>query len=645
MKGDFSRSTFDPLKHYTSVRMQQGRVQLDADWNEQIDILLHLIKTQLADLLGPGATVATEPGFAITLVVPGEEPENQTEKDQLEEPPAPARTLPDFQIGAGRYYVEGILCENEAPVLFSQQPDYPAAASLVQEVVDHDQYLVYLDVWQRHITAIEDPAIREIALGGPDTTTRVKTVWQVKLLPLSADLAANQSSLERGGLRSLTGWQEFVAKTGQKRLLKARMDPSKAAVLENRLYRVEIHSVANDQATFKWSRENGSVVLPITSKNLSKAGEDTLRVNVDDLGRDPYQLQEGFWVELVDDVTVLNGHPLPLCQVTTLDRTSGSVKLHAEKDRIDQILSEIGERELQHPLLRRWENDVKPVVRQENATGNDAQGWIDLENGIQIAFSDSGTCQIGDYWLIPARTRLNEGIEWPQKDGLPLTQAPYGIPHHYAPLALIKFQAGRWTVDTQETAAVRSLPQITADFSSIDRHLQDVLESLNQVKETVETLAPQAHMFETVQSQESLEKGDLVSLDRDAVEGMDANDPDMDLPVKLASAKDRGMVIGVVWESIDEEQDGKRYRIVLHGRVRCKVIGRVEPGDLLVPSNVPGFAKKAGWYHQPGTIVGKALSFTTFEPEAAEEIEEGTRQVVYSLEQQPGTVEMLVTLC
>ena len=32
--GDESRRTFDPKKHYRSVQMQQGRVQVDADWNE-----------------------------------------------------------------------------------------------------------------------------------------------------------------------------------------------------------------------------------------------------------------------------------------------------------------------------------------------------------------------------------------------------------------------------------------------------------------------------------------------------------------------------------------------------------------------------------------------------------------------------------
>ena len=38
MKGDFTRDLFDPTKHYSGVLMQQGRVQLDADWNEQDSI-------------------------------------------------------------------------------------------------------------------------------------------------------------------------------------------------------------------------------------------------------------------------------------------------------------------------------------------------------------------------------------------------------------------------------------------------------------------------------------------------------------------------------------------------------------------------------------------------------------------------------
>ena len=40
MKGDFSRISFDPANRFSRVLTQQGRVTLDADFNEQADILL-----------------------------------------------------------------------------------------------------------------------------------------------------------------------------------------------------------------------------------------------------------------------------------------------------------------------------------------------------------------------------------------------------------------------------------------------------------------------------------------------------------------------------------------------------------------------------------------------------------------------------
>jgi hypothetical protein len=40
-RGDFTRDTFTPEEHFIRVLSQQGRVWLDADWNEQTSILLH----------------------------------------------------------------------------------------------------------------------------------------------------------------------------------------------------------------------------------------------------------------------------------------------------------------------------------------------------------------------------------------------------------------------------------------------------------------------------------------------------------------------------------------------------------------------------------------------------------------------------
>ena len=66
----------------------------------------------------------------------------------------------NLRIGIGRYYVAGILCENDVSHLFTGQPDFPGAILPGAS----GRYLAYLDVWERHITALEDGDIREPAL-------------------------------------------------------------------------------------------------------------------------------------------------------------------------------------------------------------------------------------------------------------------------------------------------------------------------------------------------------------------------------------------------------------------------------------------------------------------------------------------------
>ena len=62
MKGDFTRDTFDPLKHFSRVLMQQGRVTLDADFNEQAAIELRYLHTLARDVIGPYAAPAGDDG-------------------------------------------------------------------------------------------------------------------------------------------------------------------------------------------------------------------------------------------------------------------------------------------------------------------------------------------------------------------------------------------------------------------------------------------------------------------------------------------------------------------------------------------------------------------------------------------------------
>src|SRR5262249_47031435 len=84
--------------------------------------------------------------------------------------------------------------------------------------------------------------------------------------------------------------------------------------LENQLYRVEVHHGSETGApTFKWSRDNGTVVTTI--RKIS--GKE---IDVDDLGPDDVLgFASGQWVELSDDALELACQPGQLAQIDSVD--------------------------------------------------------------------------------------------------------------------------------------------------------------------------------------------------------------------------------------------------------------------------------------------------------------------------------------
>jgi len=83
-----------------------------------------------------------------------------------------------------------------------------------------------------------------------------------------------------------------------------------------------------------------------------------------------------------------------------------------------------------------------------------------------------------------------------------------------------------------------------------------------------------------------------------------------DKEITISIEEDETRVAGVVTTNpaytMNSQQTGTRVCIALVGRVPCKVIGKIQKGDLLTTSNVPGHAKKAA---KPmlGSIIGKAI--------------------------------------
>jgi hypothetical protein len=380
------------------------------------------------------------------------------------------------------------------------QPDLPDPDALVQTTGNNAAYLAYLDVWGRHITYIEDPSIREVALGGPDTSTRAKIVWQVKLAP--GQIANGDNPCQ--GFKPTDPNLLLTLFGPNHGRLKARAQQTSASTdpciippdanyrgEENQLYRVEVHtpgpastvrpgSIVNAPktkvgkiaaggttggATFKWSRENGSVTFPIVGPVTTGNGVTTLTLA--NLGRDDrFGLHEGDWVEIQDDDYVLLNHAGILLQVASLDRTALQVTLTGTAD------TGVGNDQSKHPLLRRWDQkqgdpaegglSLAPDDHAAQILEDDGDMWLELEDGVQIQFqpaigANPHRYRTGDYWLIPARTATAD-VEWPRETvtdsqgnlvTTPLSKIPDGIKHHYAPL-------GTFTVDSKRVLTFNS---------------------------------------------------------------------------------------------------------------------------------------------------------------------------------------------
>jgi hypothetical protein len=485
MKSDITRDTFHPSKHFSRVISQQGRVMLDADNNEQTSILLHYLRTLAMDLIGPYAAPVMRPGFGLV-----------SEND-------------DVFITPGRYYVNGILVQNDARVAYGEQPYFivPGDDLFAKSIASkaNANYWVYLDVWERLVTSIEDDSIRESALGGPDTCSRAQVAWQVRALDFATNaqntkaeqrlewLEKRKKTLEDQLAAATTPEVEEIINTKIARVNKqielvkklqtrlqnnapfgkddcalpldqllprsdafmaARLNPglqivdacitspdSKYRGAENQLYRVEIHrgGVAGE-ATIKWSRENGSVA----SSWIGTTEYDLHVTNA-------RGFSAGNWVELMDDATEFQGGTGTLARLSTVQGGTLSV----DKDSVDQALLAWSS-EARNPRIRRWDHfQTEDTVLEDDGTilivetppgtSDDDATWIDLEDGIQIQFSEGGEYRTGDYWLIPARVATGS-IEWPAADGGMTKQLPpRGVLHHFAPLAFAAWANGAVT--------------------------------------------------------------------------------------------------------------------------------------------------------------------------------------------------------
>ncbi len=443
MSGDYSRKTFNPLRDFSDVLMQQGRVQLDADWNELVGIISRRLRAETTDIIGRGTVPKETPGgFKIEIS---------------------GGTL---TIGRGRIYVDGLLAENHGklplefdavlseqrgtlPLPYDEQPYFPNAATVAPAPTEGGPYLVYLDVWQREVTYLQVPDLIEKAVG-VDTTTRLQTVWQVRVLgDVGGDVSCDTPD------DRVPGWQDIIRPSDGRLSTDAVgvVTPDDPCVippsggyrgLENRLYRVEIHDGGEAvTATFKWSRDNASIATSVTAitaldkLTVARVGRDnTLRFSVGD------------WVEIVDDFLEFAQQPGFIRQIKDVDDATQIITLTSALPAGTFPADAQGNTDPQrHTRITRWDQRGKVTDTNNNllvdldAPGSNGlipippQGTsIILEDGVQITFDTptNGIYRVGDFWCFAART-ADASVE-------KLVEAsPRGIHHHYCRLAIVTF--------------------------------------------------------------------------------------------------------------------------------------------------------------------------------------------------------------
>ena len=417
-----------------AVVSRQGQVLLDTDFDQESRHQLDRIEIETLDSLGsPGKLVvpAGNTGFLVS----------------------PDGALPNFNIGAGRGYLNGWLLENPTICKLATQP-HPRTGDTVAVPA-----IIGIKALVRFVDPVEDPVLADVALGDAQSSGRSLVDWQVFPMSVGATVTCATAATNPDWLNLIapsTGTLTVTPAVAPPSTDPCSLTPSGGYTrLENLLYRIEVHG-GDPKSGFpvvdgprfnlhnlklKVSRRNASTMARIT--NIS-AAEITVTPPALDTRN---WFAPGLYAEIVsihDDVdpraALANERLFPVALATD-DR----ITLQATALQITQT----GAAADGTWFLRLWDAfaDGTGVVTVSAPSPATESAVIDLGDGLTIKLA-GGTTAIfrrGDYWTCAARA--DGSIDWPQSGGVYQPMTPHGPEIRYAPIAALQNTASPFFED------------------------------------------------------------------------------------------------------------------------------------------------------------------------------------------------------
>lgn len=421
MGSDRARISFDPSRQYRSVISQQGRVTLEADVNEASAIAAAERRWELAEMIGLSGT--PDDGYRLL----------------------PATGVPgDFLVQAGTMYVGGerIVTAGGA---YSDQLEWLDKAGdplwVDCAVPSGGRETVYLLLREQEVGAVEDPALRDLALGGPDTAARSRIVQRIIRTPTTATTCADAlAALEQGwAAQGLTFDAATMQLRSQATLQVSYQQPPVLGTIaqplgtggylgpENQLIRVQVAGVdANGHPTLVWGYDNASFLYRVHGAVQARDTTVTLENVPVDSYHQPVKKQA---VEILQAAAVLSLRDY-------LAATTGMVTTLAAPYAPDtqQI-------QLTDPITADQADSARLYVRVWQAKVPWAEGPLALDGtGIEVTLTKTGDAwHVGDYWVFAVRPGTQTAAATPvyPERILDDTQPPDGPSIWACPLAVV----------------------------------------------------------------------------------------------------------------------------------------------------------------------------------------------------------------